>query len=142
MWQHSQYYNQDICWKIWDSNLGRSKRTISSTKYPDQLQHAPTLILKKNQSFFSGSKVAGVDNLTTHIHLETSLKISAATPPQNLSASMEHSGTTLFYLKLLPTYILLKRFFLVLQRNHFTQYILLTFTLHDPFISSVLNQLH
>ena len=142
MWQHSKYYDQDICWKIWGSNLGRSNRTISSPKYPDQLQHPPSLLLKENQSFFSGSKVAMADSLTTHIHLESSLKISGATPPQNLSASMEHSGTTLFYLKLLPTYILLKRFFLVLQRNHFTQYILLTFTLHDPFISSVLNQLH
>jgi hypothetical protein len=39
MCQHSQYSNQDIRWKIWGSKLGRSKRTTSSPKHPDQLQH-------------------------------------------------------------------------------------------------------
>jgi hypothetical protein len=47
-----------------------------------------------NSSFFSGSKVASADSLTTHICLEPSLKISAALPPFNLSATMAHIGTT------------------------------------------------
>jgi len=54
----------------------RSKRTISSPKYADQNQHPPSLQLNDNQSFISGSKVASADSLTTHIHLEPSLKIN------------------------------------------------------------------
>jgi len=56
-------------------------------------------------SFFSGSKEAQMDSLTTHIHLEPSLKISGAIPPLNLSLSMAHSGSALFYLNHLPMYI-------------------------------------
>jgi hypothetical protein len=41
--------------------------------------------------------------------LEPSLKISGAIPPLNLSASMVHIGTTVFYLYHLPMYISLKR---------------------------------
>jgi hypothetical protein len=47
-----------------------------------------------NSSFFSGSKVASADSLTTHICLEPSLKINGALPTLNLSASMAHIGTT------------------------------------------------
>jgi len=43
-------------------------------------------------SFFSGSKVASADSLTTHICLQQSLKISGAIPPLNLSPSMAHIG--------------------------------------------------
>jgi len=60
-------------------------------------------------SFFSGSKVASSDSQTTHICLEPSLKISGSKTPLNLSPSMAHSGTTLFYLNFLPMYISLKR---------------------------------
>ena len=76
--QHSQYNDYDISWKIWVSNLGRNKRTISSPKHPDQLQHPPSLQLNENLSFFFGSKVASEDSLTTHIRIEPSLKISGA----------------------------------------------------------------
>ena len=58
---------------------------------------------------FSGSKVARADSLTIHICLQPSLNNSGAIPPLNLSASMAQSGTTLFYLNLLPMYISLKR---------------------------------
>jgi hypothetical protein len=47
-----------------------------------------------NSGFFSGSKVASADSLTTHIHIEPSLKISTAIPPHNLSLSMAHIATT------------------------------------------------
>ena len=105
---------------VWESNVstltriytGRSwqeQGNISSPKYPDQLQRPPSLQLNENQSFFSGSKVARADSLTTHIHLERRLKISAATPPLNLCASMAPSGANLFYLNLIPMYISLKR---------------------------------
>jgi hypothetical protein len=108
MGHHIQYSDQDFHWKIWGSNLGRSKRTISSPKYPGQLQCPPSIQLNENHSFFFGSKVARADSLTTHICLEPSLKISGAIPPQHV-CSMVHICTTLFYLYLLPTYIPLKR---------------------------------
>ena len=38
----------------------------------------------KNHSFISDRKVASADSLTTHIHLEPSLKINGAIPPLNL----------------------------------------------------------
>jgi hypothetical protein len=60
-------------------------------------------------SFFSGSKVARADSQTTHSCLGPSIKISGVIPPLNLSASMAHVGTTLFYLYLLPMNIFLKR---------------------------------
>ena len=50
--QHSQYSDLDIHWKIRGSHLGRSKRTIPSPKYPDQLQCPHSLQLTENQSFF------------------------------------------------------------------------------------------
>jgi hypothetical protein len=106
---HSQYNDQDIHWKIWGSNLGRSKRIISSPKHPDQLQCPTSLQLYKNHSFFSGSKVARANSLTTIICLEPSLQISGAIPPLNLSPYVANSGTTLFYLHLLPMYISLER---------------------------------
>ena len=105
------YMLEDLGFKSWQ----KQQNYLFSRTRPDQIQHPTSLQLNENQSFFSGSKVAGVDNLTTHIHLEPSLKFSAATPPQNLSPSMAHSRTTLFYLKLLPMYTLLKRSFLVLK---------------------------
>jgi len=109
MGQHSQYNDEDIRWKIWGSNLGRRKRTIFSPKHSDQLQRPPNLQLNENLSFFSDSKVGIADSPPTHKRLETSLKISGAVPPQNLSASMAQSGTTLFYLNLLPKYTDLSR---------------------------------
>jgi hypothetical protein len=48
-------------------------------------------------------------SLITHSHLEPSSKISGAVPPLNLSATMAHIGTTVFYLYLPPMYISLKR---------------------------------
>jgi hypothetical protein len=77
-------------------------KTSSST-------HPASNSMKTNHSFFSGSKVASADSLTTHNHLEPTLKISGAIPPLNLSPSMAHIGTTLFYLHLLPLYISLNR---------------------------------
>ena len=59
--------------------------------------------------FLSGSKVASADSLTTHIHLEPSLKISGALPLCNLFPSMAHIGTSFLYLNLLPMYISLNR---------------------------------
>ena len=133
MWQHSQYYDQDICWKIWGSNLGRSNRPISSPKHQDQLQHPTSLQLNTNQSFSSGSKVARADSLTTHIHLEPSLNISAAIPPQNLSAYVAHRGTTLFYLNLLPMYIFIKRSHPLWSYKGTFLYI--TYTLHAHYMT-------
>ena len=95
-----------ICWKIWCSNLGRSNRTIYYPKHSDQFQR---LQFSEIQSFFSGSKVASADSLTTHICLEPSFQISGAIPPRNLSPSMAKIGTTLFYPNHLPQYISLKR---------------------------------
>jgi hypothetical protein len=95
--------------KIWGSNLGRSNRIIYSKKHLDQLLHPPRLPFNEIQSFFSGSKVASADSLTTHMCLEPSLQISGAIPPLNLSPSMAHSGTTLFYPHHLPLYISLKK---------------------------------
>jgi len=99
MWQHSQYSYQYIHWKICRSNLCRSKRAISSAKHADQLQCPPSLQLNGNHSFISGSNVARADSLTTdslttHVHLEASLKIRGALPPLNLSAATAHIGTT------------------------------------------------
>ena len=59
-------------------------------------------------SFFSGSKVASADSLTTPTCLERSLQISGAIPPFNLSPSMAHVGTS-FYPNHLPVYISLNR---------------------------------
>ena len=103
--QHGQYNNWDICWKIWGSNLGRSKRTVFSPKHPGQLQQPPSIKLIQNQSFFCGCKVARSASLTTHIRLQPGLGSSGAIPPFNLSASMAHIGTTSLYLNLLPMYI-------------------------------------
>jgi hypothetical protein len=50
-----------------------------------------------NTSFFSASKVASADSLTTHICLEPSLKISGAIPPLYLPLSRNHRlGERLF----------------------------------------------
>jgi len=96
MGQYSQYSDYDICCEVWGSNIGRSNRNISSPKHPDQLQHPHSLQLNENQNFFSGSKEARADSLNTHIHIEPSLKISAAIPPLNLSHSMAHIGKLYF----------------------------------------------
>ena len=50
-----------------------------------------------------------VQTLTTHNHLQPSLKIIGAIPTINLSPSMAHIGTTSLYLYLQPTYISLNR---------------------------------
>jgi hypothetical protein len=69
---------------FWCTNLVKSKRTISSPKHPVHFQCPPCLQINVNQSFFSGSKVARADTLTTHICLEPSLKIIVAKPTLNL----------------------------------------------------------
>jgi len=96
--QHSQYNDLDIHWEFWGSNLGRNKRTSSFPTHPDQLQRPLSLQLNENQSYFSGSKVASADSLTTQTVLEASIKISATIPPPNLSANTAHTGTTLLHL--------------------------------------------
>ena len=68
------------------------------SKTSDQPQHPPSLQLKENQSFFSGSKVARADSLTIHICLVPSLKISGAIPPLNMSASWHIVGLLYFTL--------------------------------------------
>ena len=95
-------------------------------------------------SYFSGVKVARMDSLSTHNHIEPSSKISGAIPPLILSPSIPRSGTTLFYLNHLPKYISVKRShpFRSYKGKKFIQFLLLTCTLHDPFISSLLIQLH
>jgi len=97
MRQHNQWNDQDICWKIWGSNIGNI--TNYSSKHADQLQCPPNLQFNEIQSFFSG----------THTCLEASFKFSGAMPQFNLSTSMVHSGTTLFYLNHVPMCISLKR---------------------------------
>ena len=62
-----------------------------------------------NYSFFSSSTVASLHSLTTRIRLESCLKNSVAIPPTNLSLSMAHSVTILFYLNFIPMYISLKK---------------------------------
>ena len=97
-----------------------------------------------NSSFFSGSKVASAENLTTHIYVVQSLKISGAKTPPNLLSSMAHIGTNLFYLSLLPMYISLNRSypFWSYKGTLSIHHLPLTCTLHDTFISSSLIQLH
>jgi hypothetical protein len=87
--------------KILGSNLGSSKRAMSSPKHPDQLQYPPSLQFNVNQRFLSGSKVVRGLSLITHVCLVPSLKFSGAIPPPNLCVSMAQIGT-LFYLYL-PT---------------------------------------
>ena len=137
MGQYSQYSDYDICCEIWGSNIGSRKTNISSPKHPVQLQHPLSLQLNGNQSFFSGSKVARADSMITHICLEPSLKISGATPPQNLSASMVHIGMTLFYLCLLPMYISLKRSQAFWSYKGTSLYI--TYSLHAHYMTHLFN---
>jgi len=82
--------------------------TIPSPKHPDQLQQPLSLLLNENHNFFSGSKVARADSLTTHICLAQSLKISAAIPPLNLSPSMAQYCDN-FIVPLPPTYLQLSQ---------------------------------
>jgi hypothetical protein len=130
----------DIHWSIWGSNTGRSKRTISSPKHTDKLHHPPSLQLNENQSFFPGSKVARAVSLTTYINLEPSVKITGATPPHKLSASMTHNGTNLLYLKLLIMYIFLKR------SHSFWSYkgtrLYITYPLHAHYMTHLFHQLN
>jgi hypothetical protein len=90
LWDSSQFNDSDICWKIWCSNLGRTIQLYLL----QNIQTSSSAHPASNTSFFSGSKVASADSLTTHICLERSLKISGALPPLNLSATMAHIGTT------------------------------------------------
>ena len=86
-----------------------------------------------NSSFFSGSKMASADSLTTHICLEPSLKISGAIPPLNLSPSMAHIGTLLFYPNLLSMYISLKRSHPF--RSYKGTFLYNTFHLHEQYMT-------
>jgi len=80
---------------------------FSKTSRPAPVPTQPQI--NENQNFFSGSKLAKEDTLTTYIHLEPSLKISGAIPPLNLPLSMAHIGTTLIYHYLQTMYLFLKR---------------------------------
>ena len=142
MWQHRQYNYHNIHWNIWSSNLGSSKRSISSPKHPHQLQHPPSIQLNKNHSFLSSSKVTSADSLTTNICLGISLKISGAMPPLNLSVYMEHIGINLFYPHLLCTYLSTGHMLSGLIKNLSTHYLLLKCTLHQSFVLYSLIQLH
>jgi len=62
-----------------------------------------------NSSLISTSTLARLHSLTTRILLESSLKNSAAITPLNLSPSMTHSVTALFYPNHLPMSISLKK---------------------------------
>ena len=105
----SQFINTDFCMffkPVWGSIVstmtriytGRSEVQISAgTRELSLLQNIQTSSsahLASNSSFFSGNKVTRADSLTSHIHLEPSLKISGAIPPLNLSSSMANIGTT------------------------------------------------
>jgi len=105
----SQFINTDFCIffkPVWGSIVstmtriytGRSEVQISAgTRELSLLQNIQTSSsthLASNSSFFSGNKVTRADSLTSHIHLEPSLKISGAIPPLNLSSSMANIGTT------------------------------------------------
>ena len=88
-----------------------------------------------NYSFFSSSKLASADSLTTHMFLVPSFKISGAIPPLNLSPSMAHSGTTSSNPNHLPIYIYVKKSHpFWFYKGTFTQILLLTCTLRDPLI--------
>jgi hypothetical protein len=87
---------------------------------------------------FSGSKLARADRLITHVHLETSLKISGAIPPLNLSAAMAYFTLTPY----LCTYLSTGHILSGLIKEPFIHHLPLTCTLHDTFISSPLIQLH
>ena len=115
--------NTDICIifnSVWGSIISKMTRSYDRKSWVQILAGARKLPLLQNiqtsssshpasnYSFFSGSKLARADSLTTHIRLEPSLKISGAIPTLNLSPSMAHSGKTLFNPKHLPMYISLK----------------------------------
>jgi hypothetical protein len=120
----SQFINTDFCIffkPVWSSTVSTMTRIYtgrsdfkSSQEQKNYLfsktsRPAPAPTQHPTPAFFSGSKVASAESLTTHIRLEPSLKISGATPPFNLSASVAHIGTTLFYLNHLPIYLSLNR---------------------------------
>jgi hypothetical protein len=88
-------------------SAGTRELSVLQNIQPSSRAHSVSNPIKPE--FFSGSKVASADSLTTHIRLQPSLKISGAILPFNLSASMTHIGTTLLYPNLLPMYISLKR---------------------------------
>ena len=120
MGQHSQYSDYEIWWKIWGSNLGSSKRIISSPKHPYELHHPHSIRLNENQTSFSGSKATRADISNTQILVEASTKIIAAIPLLNLSPSMAHIGTTLFYLHpYLCTYLSRCHIFPAFIKEHF-----------------------
>jgi len=120
----SHFTNMDFCVifkSVWSSTVSTVTRTCDGRSavqilaqarepsIPQNIQTSSTSHPASNSSCFSGSKVASADSLTTHICLESSLKISGAIPPLNLSPSMAHIGTTLLYLYLPPMYVSLKR---------------------------------
>ena len=105
----SQLINTDFCIffkPIWGSTVSTMTRIYAARSGVQILTGKTELSLLQNiqtgssaqpasnSSFFSGSKVASADNLTTHICLEPSLKINGALLPLNLSATMAHIGTT------------------------------------------------
>jgi len=105
----SQFINTDFCIffkPLWGSIFstmiriytGRSEVQISAgTRELSLLQNIQISSSDhpaSNSSFFSANKVTRTDSLTSHIHLQASLKISGAIPSLNLPASMAHIGTT------------------------------------------------
>ena len=142
MEQHSQYSDYDIHWKIWGSNLGRSKRTISPPKNPDQLQCPPSFQLNENHSFFSGSEVARADSLTTIMSRDkfTNQWSYTSTQPVCLhgtAGQLYFTSTSYLCTSLSTSHILSD-----LIKELFYTLLSLTCTLHDPFISFSLIQLH
>ena len=135
---------------VWGSTVtriydGRSVvQILAATKdlsFLQNIQNSSSTRPASKSSFISGSKVATADSQTTSIRLQSSLYISGAIPQHNLLISMAHIVTTLFYI--LPMYISLNSSCLTgLKKVSFIHYLPLTCTLHEPFISSSLFQLH
>ena len=131
VWGSTVGSDLDMHWELWGSNLGRNKRTMfSKTFRTAPVPTQPPTQWKPN--LFSGSKVAGIDSLNTHILLEASIKISTAIPPLNMSANMAHIGTTLFYLYLHTMYISLKMSHP--SRSYWGTFLNISFLLHAHYM--------
>jgi len=106
---------EDMGFKSW-----QQQENYLSPKHPDELHHPLSIQLNENQSSFSGSKATRADSPNTQILVEASIKIIAAILPLNLSPSMAHIGTTLFYLHpYLCTYLSRCHVFPAFIKEHF-----------------------
>ena len=102
--QHSQYSDLDIRWKFWVQILAGARELSLLQKLQTSSSAHPASNSMKSTAF-SGSTVATAHSLTTHNCLSQSLKISASTPPLNLSPSMAHIGTLFYCTPYTCTYI-------------------------------------